>query len=439
MRVAFCISGQMRDEHMSLPAISALAREFEAQVFISTWSTRGAKASGVINVHQAARMFGFRFVSVLPLDLIGGDRLIRAFPDLEALLDDRSSLDPQALLEWFPGAKIDIEDDTVLDLSFRQSGVHDANSLRMLYKLWRCNQMKLRGERDSGALYDVVVRFRPDVVPALSPDLMQAVAQDEGGRLFLIPEGRPRPDYLNDVAAASSSANADYYAALFGAALASPERSWRLIHYELSKHLDRKEAQVDDLPLAQHITSAMDVRQPRNRELFLAEFERQGQARLGLTDADKRLLSAALGAMHELELRTAGTELREAFEAVDGEPSRPDVLYCLLTALAWLSADRRDVRGVQLWIGACVLVTSAQPLAEHEVQERIDGWVRLADEAGAGPPADWSNLDETAQALPPGDLARGLVAALRRTTSDLERYRELQARVASRTSRGPGS
>jgi hypothetical protein len=430
MRTAFCISGQMRDEHMSLPAISALAREFEAEVFISTWSTRGAKTSGVINTHQAARMFGSMFESVLPRRLIGGDRLLQAFPDLEVLLDDRSPLDRDALLEWFPGAALDIEDQGVLDLSFRQRGVEDGNSLRMLYKLWRCNQMKLRQERESGALYDVVVRFRPDVVPALNPDLMQAVAGDDSGQLFLIPEGRTRPDYLNDVAAASGSPGADYYAGLFGTALASPERPWRLIHFELSKHLDRKGAKIGDLPLAQHITSALDVRQPHNRELFIAEFERNGQARLELRDGDQRLVLNSLRAMHGLELNEPAVGLLPALEAVGDEPSQLEVLLCVFTALAWLAAEGRDEERLQLWVGACQLVTSAQPMAEHDLQERVHDWVRLMRDYGARP-RTWSDLDQLAQAMPATPLSGGLISALRRLPIDSARHQELQARVTA--------
>jgi hypothetical protein len=435
MKIALCISGQMRDEQLSLPAVADLARTLNADVFISTWATRGAKTSGVINLHQAARMFGTMFESVLPRRMIGGDRLLRLFPELERLLDDRSPVDLEALLQWFPGAVIDLEDDTVLDLGFRQPGVEDGNSLRMLYKLWRCNQMKLRRERETGDLYDVVLRTRPDVVPAVSPELMRDVAADDSGRLYLVPEGRSRPDYLNDVAAASGSAGADYYAALFGAALASPERPWRLIHYELAKHLERKGAKVRDLPLAQHITSAWEVRQPRNRELLMAEFERDGRTRLELTEGDHRLLVALLHAMDGLEAGRSAAELLPVLEAVDAQASQPEVLYSLLTGLAWLSASGKDSAHAQVWIACCALLTVVQPLPEHELGERVDGWAWLLARAGATAPAP-SSLGELEGCAPEFAGNEPMFQTLRAMSPDPEQYRSLLLRLSVRMAGG---
>ena len=45
------------------------------------------------------------------------------------------------------------------------------------------------------------------------------------------------PQIIGDKLAMSSSAHADYYAALFGKALRAPARPWRGIHHELHEHL----------------------------------------------------------------------------------------------------------------------------------------------------------------------------------------------------------
>ena len=425
----------MRDEEMSLPAVSSMAGELGADVFISTWSSRGAKTSGVVNRHQAARMFGSIFEQVMPRSLIGGSRLLQIFPDLEELLDDRSPVEAGALLQWFPGAAIDIEDDSVLHLGFSEP-VEDSNSLRMLYKLWRCNQMKVRRERDNGRRYDVVVRLRPDVVPHLTPEMLEFVSADESGRRYFLPEGRMRADYLNDVAAASGSEAADHYASLFGAAVLSPGRRWRLIHHELSEHLERRGAEIHELPLRQHITSAWSLRQPRNRQVFLAEFERNGRTRLPFSESDQALLLRLLKAADALESEQTASQARSLMNDASLASENPEVLYSVAIAFALLSGAERDSVGSAFWWNACALAAGLTPLSPHDMEDRVEAWVHLAGRAGPGfrPEILFDGAGPLAGLRPEVAGSAEFLKALRRCSPDFERYRALMTLFAARLS-----
>jgi hypothetical protein len=163
MKVALCISGQLRHEAVSFPQLAAIARELDATVFVSTWKRRGTKSSGVIFDAQFARMFGEQLGRIIPL-VVMRSGFANYFPNFEAEIT-KSARDVQAedIAQYFSNVVVDIEDD-VMDLGLAAPR-GDNNSLRMLYKIWRCNQMKIRHEAKSGCVFDVVVRVRPDVVP----------------------------------------------------------------------------------------------------------------------------------------------------------------------------------------------------------------------------------------------------------------------------------
>jgi hypothetical protein len=88
VRVAFCISGQLRDDHITFPRLGELARELQAQVFISTWRRRGTKSSGVINRDQIMRMFGGDMGAALPAGMVGGNNFNEAHPAGDVLRGD---------------------------------------------------------------------------------------------------------------------------------------------------------------------------------------------------------------------------------------------------------------------------------------------------------------------------------------------------------------
>jgi tetratricopeptide (TPR) repeat protein len=297
-RIVFCISGQLRDEHVSFPMIAAQAEALEAVVIISTWRRRGTKSAGIINLDQADRMFGRYVAESLPAALLGNRTFEKTFPQFESLLAQScGSVEPQHLLAYFPDAIIDIEDE-VMHLGFADPDVADKNSLRMLYKIWRCNEIKRAVERDRGVVFDAVVRLRPDTIPELDASLLDIVRDKSFPRSIFIPHYKPDIASLDDVLAVSASAVADQMAALFGRAVMSDREGWDLIHKELWRHVQRLGLAVKPLQIGQWIAGDFGPHQQRNRALLLdlltdGMFERDRFERESTWSAVRHLVTAA--------------------------------------------------------------------------------------------------------------------------------------------------
>ena len=80
------------------------------------------------------------------------------FPNIEDFKFSNYNVKNKILL-FFPKSFIDVEKEN-LDLEFEKS-VPDKNSIKMLYKIWRCNEIKKKIERKNG-IFDCVVRNRCD-------------------------------------------------------------------------------------------------------------------------------------------------------------------------------------------------------------------------------------------------------------------------------------
>lgn len=160
-RIAFCLTGQVRGEAAHYAALAELARTRGADVFASVWRKTGAKTfSGAIGYKQLNRILG-EVAAILPFK---PQTFPTAFPKLQTQLSQTWEDAEAVLRDAFPDALLDVEDER-LDLSFPHK---DGNSLRMLYKMWRCNRLKRAAEKARGRRYDVVVRLRPDFMPDLS-------------------------------------------------------------------------------------------------------------------------------------------------------------------------------------------------------------------------------------------------------------------------------
>ena len=269
--IAFCIFGQLRDDHIHLPAIAKLAADVNASVFISTWRRRGTKTSGVINRDQIIRMFGYEFGSAIPAPLVGDSRFNDAIPDYEATVQEAfagNTVTQEYLLGQIPGAVVDIEDET-LNLDFPPPVPSDRNSLRMLYKVWRCNELKRAAEKQRGRAFDIVVRFRPDVLPKLDIAQLTALRDAQDARTVLFHGGKPGATYLGDVITVSNSALADQMAMLFGVAMRHPSRKWDNIHTEIPRHMKELGLSAGNVDLSHWVTEDFARSQPRNREHIL--------------------------------------------------------------------------------------------------------------------------------------------------------------------------
>jgi len=318
MKIALCIAGQLRDEHLTLPQAAAVARRLGAEVFVSTWRRRGTKISGVIGDSQAERMFGRPFSLALPERLLGGTRLVEAVPGFGAAVTAHYGDVTEAELEgYLPGAAIDIEDQDLLSLDL-ETDAADVNSLRMLYKIWRCNEMKRRAEKRAGARFDLVIRMRPDLAIELSPADAEQMRQLCAGGAVLIPDGGRTPGFLKDTLAAASSAGADHYARLFGLAVQAPHRPWRLIHNELWDHLVAGGLRPRHYPLTRNLADRDPAAQRVKREILLGLLARGAVAEGAFPEPGAREAVHAILALAHLvaEGAPAGAVL-EAFQRID--------------------------------------------------------------------------------------------------------------------------
>ena len=270
--VALCIFGQLRDDHIHFPSISKLAAALEAEVFISTWRRRGTKTSGVMNRDQIIRMFGVGTGTALPAPLVGDTRFSEAIPAFEQTLlaaFGGNEVTAEQLHGFFPGAVVDIEDE-VMSLDFAAPVPSDRNSLRMLYKIWRCNELKRAAEKRRGGPYDIVVRIRPDVLPDLSFESFAPLLAPDAPPTVLIHGGTPTATHLTDVMAVATSPVADTVSGLFGHAVMHPARKWGFIHGELPTYLREHGITVGAASLRAWVSEDYKTSQPRNRHHLLA-------------------------------------------------------------------------------------------------------------------------------------------------------------------------
>jgi hypothetical protein len=410
MRVALCIAGQVRHDELYFDDLAKLAQAMGAQVFFSVWRRRGVKKTGTINSNQRVLLFGRVFGPLLPARFRGRQRFEHGFPDFAAEVDLRleRGLPPvtaEALLARFPGAMVDIEDEETLCLA-PAIDTQDNNSLRMLYRIWRCNEMKRRFEAASGQPFGVVIRCRPDVLPATPPDTLAAAVAEPDSRLMLV--NGLRQDFVDDRAAMSGTRAADHYAALFGKLVQAPARPWRGIHGELWTHLS--EAGLDLRPLAlERGMAAVPAHQAACREALL-DLIAEGRRADGIYDeAGWGLLHRVLLAAHRLE----GGDL-------DGATALWD----------WAADDPQRLAGMSGPLVAMFFAAIADILGRRG--EAANAYVALLISWAILPPPD--DLAEPELAL----LARKAIALATRSEGPGEPAAQLSWETAARHLAEPG-
>jgi hypothetical protein len=344
MRVAFCIAGQLRDEDLSFPHVARFAREVGADIFVSTWRRRGSKTTGVIHGPQLGRMFGEDFTRLFPASIVAA-RFTAAFPEFEAEVSQRfATVTDAQIRSHFPKAVIDIEDED-LCLDFDEP-VGDNNSLRMLYKAWRCNELKRAAEKRNGAKYDLVARFRPDVVPLLSCEQLALIHEQDDGTTVWTPQGGS-PNFAQDLYAISNSPAMDHYCSLFGKALQSPGRPWQIIHHELYHHLTGHGLSIKSSKTVQGPTENSPERRRVNIAI-LTDLIRAGRVSEAPGITLERWRSI-LPLMELLAAQDAGADLSydDLNAAVDNAASRFDhIPREAFAAYRACAAARKDARGV---------------------------------------------------------------------------------------------
>lgn len=229
-RVAFCVSGQVRGPRAFLHQIRDLAEELGAEVFFSTWDMRGRKTfRGASNINQVRRIIGPQAGLTLPLGAYRKMDLM--FPRTNDYLESQKIPVDTELKDILPDAEIDIEPETRLSLEMAP-GCTDHNSLRMLYKIWRCNRMKRARESREGRRFDYAIRFRPDCLPDAKSFLAsRALSAKVQFPESTPPSGKPR----HDLFWMGSKEQDDYLSSLFGRAVMMEHGGWKGIHRELEE------------------------------------------------------------------------------------------------------------------------------------------------------------------------------------------------------------
>jgi Flp pilus assembly protein TadD len=397
--IALCIFGQLRDDHIHFPSISKLAAALEADVFISTWRRRGTKTSGVMNRDQIIRMFGIETGTALPAPLVGDTRFGEAVPAFEPTLlasFGSNEVTAEQLHASFPGAVVDIEDE-VMALDFAAPVPSDRNSLRMLYKIWRCNELKRAAEKRRGSLYDIVVHIRPDIMPDLTFESFAPLLAPDAPPTVLIHGGTPTGTHLSDVMAVATSPVANTVSGLFGRAVMHPARKWDFIHAELPRYLREHGITVGGVGLKAWVAEDYKTSQPRNRRHLLALLS-AGQVNTGYLPRPESWQSV-------LHLVRAGADLddkrnRAAMERhiaqIDLAGEDADFIAGIAFLLCRAHRHAREIAGayaallVRLYCR--ISATAGACLKEPATTEDIEWLHKAGSEMGVTEPLSWRSV-----------------------------------------------
>lgn len=157
LRVALCLSGQMRGWREALPTWQHLGLQGHAvDIYVHTWRDLGRRLPDPEIMPSVRRVFadaGFAEAFIRAGQRHGLAALQRAYPRLFAGLASQAVVSADELRQAFgPGSTVVVEDE------------HDPrfdgwdNPTRMHYKIWAAQQLV----QASGRPYDLVIRLRPD-------------------------------------------------------------------------------------------------------------------------------------------------------------------------------------------------------------------------------------------------------------------------------------
>lgn len=241
MKLCFCISGQLRGDLSTLihlkRVIDALREVHSVSVVVSTWSEISRKLDGAIGYNQLKRIFTPDVVNLIPDSFFIDNNGQYFWREFSTLYDELNSSDDANIKEKvkiiIPDAVIDIESSKLLDLHHSVPPV-EKNIKKMLYKIWRCNEIKKSLEKSSNEKFDIVVRLRPDLFITNDTHLFD-INNVKDNHVY-IPDVTEKP-LLNDMLAYGKSDEMDYYSNFF---LTSYKEEWAGIHSELYKYLSYK-------------------------------------------------------------------------------------------------------------------------------------------------------------------------------------------------------
>lgn len=232
MNICICISGQIRNNLSNLEQLSRQIKKLEEKanitVIISTWEQSGKKTDGALRYLQMNRIFDNLTSRIIPINFYGIN-FWKNLPKTHNLVSSQvNPVNEKSISKLFKNSIIDIEKE-ILNLEF-DFKTPDKNSIKMLYKIWRCNEIKRQIEQKEGKKFDFVLRMRPDVKFKIKDNFL-----DFEKETIYLPINPNTPEIYNDEVAYGDSQSIDIYSSLFKRTFC---KDWKRIHHELFEHLN---------------------------------------------------------------------------------------------------------------------------------------------------------------------------------------------------------
>lgn len=187
MKIALCLSGHLRNFEKTYPALSFhLIKNYDVDVFIHTWDKLG---------------FSCAFKT-------------------DQTLNDTSTKESEIRRLYKPKSMIIEPSDFVEDLKrqgdeyaphLRNEPKHVGHMASMFYKIYACNELKNKYQRDTGTQYDWVIRCRADLLFQSNVE----IPKEQKAGVVWTPRAGSSPDWCNDQFAIGSPNEMDLYSSVF--------------------------------------------------------------------------------------------------------------------------------------------------------------------------------------------------------------------------------
>ncbi|SNY90073.1 hypothetical protein SAMN04515647_0215 [Cohaesibacter sp. ES.047] len=167
LRIALCLSGQMRGYRQAWPSFNLMGLQgHDVRIFVHTWLDAGSiEPLPPKDVRLFTGEFGPAWRSVW--NEMGSAHMLHRYPRFFRLFDANMTQVDEASLKGFYGT-----DHVVVEDANLPQFAGFTNSRKMHYKIMMANRLA----QDSGEEFDLVIRFRPDIV--LSPRMRQEFSFD---------------------------------------------------------------------------------------------------------------------------------------------------------------------------------------------------------------------------------------------------------------------
>lgn len=187
MKIALCLSGHLRNFERAYPTLYFyLLKDYDVDIFIHTWDKLGFscafKTDNTLNdtstkLAEAEKLYKPKSIIVESVDFV---------EELKRQGD-----------EYAPHLKNEPK--------------HVGHMASMFYKIYACNELKNKYQRESGIEYDCVVRCRPDL---LFQNKVTIPTEKKAGVIWT-PRALSSPDWYNDQFAVGAPNDMDLYSSVF--------------------------------------------------------------------------------------------------------------------------------------------------------------------------------------------------------------------------------